>query len=227
MLESIAVSYKSTNSAVQAALWLRKLPNIVALDFEAASSLSDEDKQTVQEQLDTDLPFYDALVAKQQLLSDGLSHPSLSRITHMSLAHSVDFGYVFIIDNLKIEQVIMKWLVTTTIKQIWHNASFDFKLIYYRTGKMPINFEDTQQYAKTLINDCNNQKSKTGLKDLMGHKYGAWAVAAENFNAKFMYEPSVLKYAATDACATYNLYLSILQSKEDTTDEHPIDCGPL
>lgn len=227
MLESTAVTYVSTNSAVQAALWLRKLPNLVAVDFECTSVYTDEDKQTLQEELDTEVPFYSAMLLRQQIASDGLSHPSLSRLTHMSLAHSDNFGYVFIIDNPKIEQVLMKWLVTTTIKQIWHNASFDFKLIYHRTGKFPINYEDSQLYAKCLINDCNKFKSKVGLKELMGHKYGGWAVAPEVFNVKYMYDPSVLKYAATDACATYSLYQQILQSKEDTIDEHTIDIDLL
>ena len=206
------VNYQSTNNVFQASLWLRKLPATVALDFETASNWSDEEKQIYRDQLTNDdsLSFRERRLLQQRIDSDGLSHPSLSRITHMSLAISDSTAYVFVIDNRLIERMLMNWLITTTIKQIWHNAGFDFKLIMYRTGKCPLNYEDTQIQTKCLINHCENQKSKTGLKELMGHRYGSWGISEDNFNISQMYEPRVLQYAATDACATYSIYEQLL-----------------
>lgn len=216
------VTYQSTNNAFQASLWLRKLPSTVAIDFEAASQWSDEVKQTYREQLvnDDSLTISQRRIIQQRIDSDGLSHPSLSQITHMSLAISDSEAYVFIVDNPIIERMLMRWLITTNIKQIWHNAGFDFKLIMYRTGKCPLNYEDTQIQTKCLINHCENQKSKTGLKELMGHRYGSWGISEDNFNISQMYEPKVLLYAATDACATYSIHEQLMWNRIETLLSH-------
>ena len=149
---------------------------------------------------------------KQQIDSSGLSHPSLVRITHFSLAVSETEAYVVIITNPRIQAILLNWLVTTHITQIWHNLSFDGRLIYYHTRKFPPNYEDTQVLAKTILNHVNNQKSLTGLKHLMGYKYGSWAVSEDNFNQAQMFEEHVLHYAAIDACSTYALWNEIQQS---------------
>lgn len=152
---------------------------------------------------------------KQQIDSSGLSHPSLVRITHFSLAISETEAYVVILTNPRIQSILLNWLVTTPITQVWHNLSFDGRLIYYHTRKFPPNYEDTQILAKTLLNHVNNQKSMTGLKHLMGYKYGAWAVSEDNFNQSQMFEEHVLHYAAIDACSTYALWNEIQQSLKE------------
>ena len=88
-------------------------------------------------------------------------------------------------------------------------SSYDFRQIHYRTGKFPINYEDSQLLAKCILNHVETYKAKSGLKDLAGHKFGDWAISSDNFNVSQMYEPHVLRYAATDACSTYWLWNSM------------------
>ena len=104
---------------------------------------------------------------------------------------------------------ILHWLTNTTVSQIWHNASYDFRQIYYRTGKFPLNYEDTQLLAKGILNHVETFKAKTGLKELAGQWYGAWGISSDNFTIAQMFEEHVLLYAATDACATFKLWNSI------------------
>lgn len=206
------VKYKSTNDPMTLSLWLSKLPDIVALDFETASKFTDEEKIQLKEQLESldDSDFETKRILNQQIQSNGLSHPSLTRLTHMSIGLSETEAVVAIFDNPKVLKVAINWLVNTKTKQIWHNASFDFKHIYYHSnGKIPKNFEDTQQYAKSLLNHVEVWKANSGLKHLMGYKYGEWAVAPDMFHITNLHNETLLKYAAIDACATYSLWQTL------------------
>lgn len=209
MQTSIKVNCQYTKSPLEAVRWLRKLPDTIACDFEAASKYTDEQKATMQEQYDDlfDQGTLEAHQLKQKIDSDGLSHPSLANITHFSLAWSEQDSMVFITDTPKMKSIIFNWLVTTDIKQIWHNASFDFQHIFYNTGgSVPKDYEDSQVLAKTILNHVNNFKSKVGLKELMGYKYGSWAVSSDAFQLSRMYDEDVIHYAGVDACATYALW---------------------
>lgn len=106
---------------------------------------------------------------------------------------------------------MFKFLTETTSTQIWHNASFDFKHIFYNTGKLPKNYIDTQLLAKCILNDADSFKDRTGLKDLMAYAYGDWAISKENFTLEEMYDENMIRYAATDSPATYRLYQDILK----------------
>lgn len=139
----------------------------------------------------------------------GLGHPSKETLTHLSFANSESHGRVIVFENKKIEQVVLNWLTTTKIPQIWHNASYDFKFIWHRTGKFPLVYEDTAILAKTITNHVNVFKSKVGLKELMGHYYGDWAVSSELFSLDNLKNETLIKYAAIDACATYKLWNQI------------------
>lgn len=187
---------------------LNSLPPVIACDFETASKYSDSDKLQLQAELDLleDKKTNYALALKQRIASTGLSHPSMVDITHLSVAYSETEAYVIITDTPKLRSLVFNWLVTTDRLQIWHNLSFDSRLIYHATGKFPLNYEDSQIFAKTLLNHVEVHKANTGLKHLQGWKYGAWAVAADSFNMSRMYDEDVLLYAATDACATLSLY---------------------
>jgi len=204
------VTYESTSNVWEARRLLSNLPDVIACDFEAASRWSDDEKKELATTLKTlDSASEQARVIRQQIASDGLSHPTLSRLTHFSVAGTETEGIVLILDNPAITKYLLSWLVSTSRLQVWHNATFDFKFIYHYTGKFPPAYEDTQQWAKALRNHVNVNKALTGLKYLMGYKYGAWAVAADNFNIAAMYDEKVLLYAATDACATLALYHSL------------------
>ena len=78
--------------------------------------------------------------------------------------------------------------------------------IRYHTGSLPKNYEDTQIFAKTLLNHVDVFKANTGLKELVGWAYGNWAVAPEEFDLAKQFDPDLIKYAAIDACATFFLW---------------------
>ena len=208
MITSTQVTYKSTSNPYIAMQLLNSLPSVIACDFETASKYSDSDKLQLQAKLDLleDKKTDYALALKQRIASTGLSHPSMVDITHLSVAYSETEAYVIITDTPKLRSLVFNWLVTTDRLQIWHNASFDFCAIYHATGKFPLNYEDSQIFAKTLLNHVEVHKANTGLKHLQGWKYGAWAVAADSFNMSRMYDEDILLYAATDSCATMSLY---------------------
>ena len=215
LLESAAVTHQQTNDAKEALQWLTSLTvPIVACDFETASRYTDEEKEEFKAQLEA-ASRLDKHILQQRIDSSGLSHQSLSRLTHMSLAYSETEAYVFIFDNQEIQDAVLNWVVTTPIKQVWHNLCFDGKHILHNTGRLPIDYEDSQILAKTLLNHVDNSKSATGLKHLMGYKFGAWAVSSDNFTLANMYSPELIHYAAIDACATLTLWNEITSFLKD------------
>lgn len=208
---TISVTFDSTNNPLQAIRWLSSIPSdIIACDFETASRYTDEQKLAFSNQLSSLPPnSLESHHLKQLISSDGLSHPSLSQVTHFQYAYSESHAFVIILDSPRITDIVLNWLVTTSITQIWHNSSFDFQYIYHHTGKFPLNYEDSQLLAKTLLNNVNNQKAQVGLKYLQGYKYGDWAVSSDSFHLSQMYDPTLLKYCAVDACATYSLWTEL------------------
>lgn len=218
MLESIKVSYKSTNNLLEANRWLRELgkhPEL-ACDFEVSTRYDEAALASFQGILDDESnPKLQRMEARAKLRSNALGHPSHTQLTHLSVAWNETDSIVFILDRPSITRRILQFLITTNQTQIWHNASFDLKHIYYYMGAFPRNFEDTQIYTKTLVNHVEILKATTGLKELAGPAYGAWGISTDNFHYDQMYEPKVLLYAATDACATFWIWNRI---KENTND---------
>lgn len=148
----------------------------------------------------------DRIKAKGILNATALDHCSHTTVTHCSIAISESEAYVFILDNDRIRDLVFNFLVTTEQVQILHNASFDFRHLYYYTKKFPKNYEDTALLTKTLVNHVETWRAGTKLKDLAGHWYGDWALSSDSFVLEQMYEPTMLKYSATDSCATYKLH---------------------
>ena len=83
------------------------------------------------------------------------------------------------------------------------------------TKKIPKKFIDTQLLAKSLITDANSIKNNFSLKELMSYAYGTWAISKDNFTLEEMWDENMIKYAAIDSCATYKLYMDILQDLEE------------
>lgn len=209
MFDTIHVEYKSTNSPYQANQFLREIAEYDTLgcDFEAASKYTEEQLEECKEVLEDDSWSKDDKILAQAILnSDALGHPSHCVLTHGIIGVSETESYVFILDNPRITNLFLNFLVTTEQTQVWHNASFDFKHIYYHTGKFPKVYEDTQILAKTLLNHVNVLKAKTGLKELAGHWYGDWGISEDNFTLAQIHDPKVIKYAAVDGCATLKLW---------------------
>lgn len=208
----ITVEYEWTNDYNTAYTWLKQLPDLFAADFEVASKYTEKEKELFKYRLNhRKLTDEEYRLNLQALVSDGLSYPSLTVVTHLSVGWSDRDSKVIVCNNDRIRNLIFSFLTTTDKKQIWHNASFDFKHIYYHTGKIPKNYIDTQLLAKCILNDADSFKDKTGLKELMAYAYGDWGISKENFTLEEMYDVNMIRYAATDSPATYKLYQDILQ----------------
>jgi hypothetical protein len=208
----IKVNYKHTNNAYEAQQWLNSLPDLFAADFETASMYTDARKNIIKFQLDNfNLTPEKRRVLLQQLTSDGLSHPSLTVITHLSVGWSDKDSCVIVCDTPNIRQLVFNFLTTTDKTQLWHNSVFDFKHIFSNTNKLPKKYIDTQLLAKSILNDANSFRDKTGLKELMAYAYGDWAISKDSFTLEDMYDETMIRYAATDSCATFKLYTDIMQ----------------
>ena len=151
---------------------------------------------------------------KAKLAATALDHPEHCVVTHCSMAVGENHGYVFIINSKQMLTRLFTFLVTTKAKQVLHNATFDFKYVYYYTQRFPINYEDTAVLAKCILNHVNTNLATVGLKELAGKWYGSWAVSPDNFDLSQQYDPKLLLYSATDACATWKLWHSIQEYLE-------------
>ena len=208
----IKVNYEYTNNLYKAKQWLDNLPELFAADFEVASKFTLKEKELIKYRLDNyKLTFEERRVLLQQLTSDGLSHPSLTVITHLSVGWSDRDSYVIVCDNPAIRNLVYQFLTTTPKQQLWHNAVFDFKHIFYNTGVLPSNYIDTQLLAKSILNDADSFKDRTGLKELMQYKYGTWAISKDDFVLEEMWSSGTILYSAIDSCATFALYQDILE----------------
>ena len=204
----IQVKYKQTNKADVAKKWLESLPDLFAADFETSIRYSDEEMAKAKETVEnTNIPIKDKIksigIANATAIK---SHPSHCTITHCSIAWNDKEAYVFILDNQAIAEVVLDFLVETDKKQVWHNYAYDGRFIRYFTYQDAKNVEDTLVLAKTILNHVENLKASVGLKELAGRWYGDWGISSDNFTKEQMYEQKVIKYAATDACATYKLW---------------------
>ena len=219
-----SITYEASSDLSVIMNKLNSLPNLIACDFETASRWTDEEKETMKEFLkeheeDSDVSFEERRLINQYIQSTGLSHPSLTYITHFSVAWSEEEAFVAILDTEEKRKVVTTWLSECDNKQLWHNLSFDGKLIMYHTGKLPKNYEDTEILSRCLLNHTQTDEAKSGLKHLMGYRYGDWAVSKDNFNLNNLYDEELIKYAGIDACATFALYNEIMEFVSNESDK--------
>jgi len=210
-MQNIVVNYDYTNNLYIANKWLKGLPELFAADFEVASKWSKDYKSILQWRLNnfSNLSEEQKRVWLQYIQSNGFSHPSLSVITHLSVAWSNKDAYIIICDNNRIRHLIYNFLTTIPSTQIWHNAVFDFKHIFFHSGNLPKSYIDTQLLAKCLLNNANSARDRTGLKDLMAYAYGEWSISKEHYTLEEMWNENTIRYSATDSCATFKLYEDI------------------
>ena len=206
------INYVHTSSWHEAFALLSKLPDTIACDFEAASKYTNEEREAMKVELETETNPNKRIKLSAAINSNALSHPYYVAPTHLSIAWSETDAIVIVMPNDRIRRYIMRWLVHTSRKQLWHNFGYDGKLIYYWTrGKLPKDIEDTALLAKTLLNHVEVWKANVKLKHLMGYKYGSWAVSSDKFDLSHIHDESLIKYAAIDACAGMALWNSMQQ----------------
>jgi DNA polymerase I-like protein with 3'-5' exonuclease and polymerase domains len=223
LTETIKVEYEvySTLFGIRKALKdIEAADGMVSLDLETRSINTKFQRALAKTCLkENDLPIEEVNEYTRILHSSGLSHPSMIQTTHIILGLDVYKSVIFVVDE-RLERYVFNWLVNTDLKLIIHNASFDLKVIHHRTGKFPKNYEDTQQLAKTLINDCNNYHSRTGLKLLVGRHYPPrWSMKEEtDYEVKNLKDEDFLQYCAIDGSAVRLLY-NMLQKTIKEEDE--------
>ena len=185
----------------------------IACDFETATIYTQKAKEIAKTRKKYLKNNWEAIRECDFIINaNGLSNVHVVRPTHLSVAWSEKDAVVFILTkSYGSIHILCDLLVDTKVKQIWHNASYDFSFIYYFTHKYPPNFEDTKLLVKCLTSNVKTYKYPVGLKELEGNYYGKWAIAKEDFTQDNSYNNDLLKYSATDACATYHLYQRILE----------------
>jgi DNA polymerase I-like protein with 3'-5' exonuclease and polymerase domains len=208
-MQTIKVNYKSTTNATIANRWLRSLPDFFAADFEVAVKYLPEELEQFALQKEQSTSKREQITLQSKLKATPLGHPSHCQLTHLSIAWSPSDSFVLVLDNPAITNIALRFLTTTPKKQIWHNAGYDFRQMMYFSGHVPLNYEDTQILAKCLMNHVESYKADTKLKSLMGNQYGSWGISADHFTLAQMYDDTNIRYAATDACATYKLWLDL------------------
>lgn len=223
MLSSIKVNYKATSNLEEATQWLEdiKVHPVIACDFEVSTKYTPEDLESFKEVVENlDLPKLTRMEARAKLESDALSHPSHTMLTHLSIAWSESDSIVLILDSDDIIKLALHFLLETPQKQVWHNATYDFKHLYHYTHEFPQNYEDTAILAKTILNHVEISKATVGLKELAGPAYGAWGISEDCFHYSQMYEPKVLHYAATDSCATVWIWNRMQEHLKESNNEN-------
>lgn len=207
---AIVTSYEYTADINQAKQWLQSIDDAnitTAFDFEAFNKLTDSEILNYQEQLTTIEPdTYEYNQISFKLNAIGLSHPSLTEPTHLSISISESEAQVIVFETQELLDYTLNWLITTEVKQVWHNISFDGKHIMHQTGRFPKNYEDSQLMWYTILNSTDPEYSKVGLKKLAGPIYKDWASSNDNFKERNLFKESFIEYAAIDAMATLHLY---------------------
>ena len=152
--------------------------------------------------------------------SSGLSHPSITKVTHFIFGISENFSYVLISYDMHTEMMIWNWLAQYKGKVVIHNALFDLKIMHHRVHTLPINYDDTQLMAKCLINDADEFEGKVGLKHLMASYFDPkWTLLdEEGYDNPDYKNEAFLRYSAIDGCACWKLYKMLTEEMEKLND---------
>lgn len=228
MLNTIQVSYQSTRNAYTANQYLSTISQFdtIAWDFEVAVRYTPEQILEWKAHLESnpELPKLERMQLLAQINASALGHPYHCTITHCSIATSESEAFVFVLDNKQITNRVLNYLINSNQLQVLHNASYDFRHLMYHTNRIPSRFEDTQVFAKTLINHVEVHQANTKLKHLASRWYGGdWSLSADDFTLSRMYDEDMIRYAATDACATYKLWTYLNEQVNQLDNQPPID----
>lgn len=208
----ITVKVKKFNSAwaIKKKLGeLNKVP-MMAFDVETNGLYSRDQRKEALKLLQEDLEGYTHKLASVVANNSGLSFPTLVRTTHFIFGLSEKEAIVMVAHNHHTELLIWQWLADYPGKLLIHNTLFDLKIMYNRVGKIPQDFEDTALMAKTLVNNSDVWKAKTGLKELMAGVYSPFWEVFNDYEPDDLENENFIQYAAIDGAATYNLYSRIM-----------------
>ena len=210
----IEVKYTYYTTYYTIARQLHKLASrpIMSLDFEAQSiyTLDEraEAKELVKKHQD-ELSSADLRLSKVVARASGLSHPSITKMTHCIFGLSEDESIIFVITDPKVEELLMDFIVNFEGKLVLHNATFDLKLVHHRTGRFPRDFDDTQLLSRCLINHTQDWQCKTGLKHIMGEYYDPRWTLIESYDIQDFKDKDFLRYCSIDGSATIKLWYDL------------------
>lgn len=220
MNEYIDVKYKVYSTLYTAMKALDRLPDLISFDLEVQSIYSLDERAEAKELLknhEDELSGKDKRLTKLVRNSSGLSHPKITKVTHFIFGISRSESIIITCDNSRLEKAIMDWVVDYKGKLITHNSLFDLKLLHHRTGKFPVDFEDTQLLAKCFINDTQDWRAKTGLKHIMSSHYDPKWEMIESYDIQDYKDEAFLRYASIDGAATYYLWELLQEEANETT----------
>jgi len=203
-----------TKDPVEAKQWLNSLPDLFAFDTETASLYSDEDKLQLVEQLEQTISLEEAQPIRSKLASNALV---MAKNQTTMYSFSISESEAFVIDaNEETNPIVLDFLTSTDSTVVMHNAMYDMRLVYNRTGKFIKHYEDTQLMWATIKNNTNSFLSKVGLKELAKEIYKEWAISQDFFGIEHKYNPELIKYSGTDSMATLYLFNEAQLKLKDT-----------
>lgn len=183
----------------------------MSFDIETSGLYSKQERKEAMKLLDEDMNIYNHKLASVVANNSGLSFPSITRTTHFIFGLSRHHSVVIVIPNRHIEILVWNWLRNYRGKLFIHFALFDLKVMYHRIRDLPYDYDDTALMLKTLINNSDVWKSKTGLKDVMGEYYSpSWSLFDE-YEPENLSDPDFLDYAAIDGAATFYLHELLME----------------
>jgi len=220
----IKVNYEVASTTFKIQTFLEKLSSydIISFDTETQSIYTKEERKQADKlvqlwkkdkQAEAEYPRNEQKLIRQIAKSSGLSYPELVKVTHFIFGVSESFSYIVICYDIQTELLIWNWLNNYKGKIVIHNALFDLKIDYHRTGKLPKNYDDTQLMAKVLLNDADEFEGKTGLKHLMGSYYDPkWTMLDEDgYDVVDYKNEAFLRYCAIDGCSCYLLHTLLIK----------------
>ena len=164
-----------------------------------------------------------------------LTLPQFNELTMVTIGWSLTKSIVIVFKYDEVKDYVLNWLITTSIKQVYHNSLFDCRLIHYYTGKYPKYIEDSQLLAQVYKNHIDESKRSVGLKALASHVYKDWANDKSSFdlydtlnndkvidldyighNDPNQYNLSLIKYCSIDSMAT-----KLVWDMFDIEETHP------
>lgn len=208
----VKFKYYSTGYTINKVLLELENRNILSLDFETQPIYTLDERAEAKElvkKYQDELSSKDLRLSKVVANCSGLSHPSITKVTHVIFGLSNKESIVLIINNKEVEQLVMDWITNFKGKFIVHNSLFDLKIVHHRTEKFPIDFDDTQLIVRTLINHTKDWECRTGLKHLIGQDYDPKWTLIESYDIQDFKNKDFLRYCAIDGAATFKLWEDI------------------
>jgi len=206
----IKVSYEIASTSYTIGKILRKLESVplLAVDTEVRSIYSNKEIKEAKELLKDTTNMSVEIVNELKLIagSSGLSYPKITKVTHFILSYDKEHSYILLPSTPQEELRIWNWLAKFQGKVLVWNSLFDMKIMYERIQQLPIDLEDPMLMLRTLINDVDSWKCRTGLKEFVGSYYDPkWGMMEDYTNENYK-DVSFLQYCANDTSALLLAY---------------------